>query len=156
MFFYAGGVDALYNFYDKNNRSFGVFAGLMVGWNSWSMGESKQCAGTAIYSPGGFDGGCVSTNKFFQQLLHTDSEYYPEFKTSSSFAFVQAVVNLGFRFNFTKHQGLEVGVRIPTINTPGYVSKGAFLEHNIVKVELNDSLTFRRDIAAFIDYVISF
>ncbi|WP_104758977.1 outer membrane protein [Helicobacter bizzozeronii] len=155
-FFYGGGMDMLHNFYGNDERSFGVFVGVMVGWSSWSMGQSQQCIGSTIYSRGGPIGGCVPTNKFFQEQVHINNKYYPGIKSSFSPAFVQVIVNLGFRLNFTKHQGIEMGIRIPTINDLNYASKGAFSEGMIAKIKVNDALILRRDVAAFINYVISF
>ncbi|WP_407645786.1 outer membrane beta-barrel protein [Helicobacter bizzozeronii] len=35
------GIDALYNFYKNNNRTYGVFTGVMVGGSSWLMENSR-------------------------------------------------------------------------------------------------------------------
>ncbi|WP_267891288.1 outer membrane beta-barrel protein [Helicobacter bizzozeronii] len=36
--FYGVGIDALFNFYERDKRTFGLFAGVMVGGSSWLMG----------------------------------------------------------------------------------------------------------------------
>ncbi|WP_104685342.1 outer membrane protein [Helicobacter bizzozeronii] len=154
--FYGGGMDMLYNFYDSNERSFGVFAGVVVGWSSWSMGKDKQCRWASIHKRGGGSSGCITMNEFFNEQVLINHKFYPGLKSSFSPAFVQLLVNLGFRFNFTKHQGLEVGVRLPTINNLYYVDRGTYAMGRMVKIKIDSALILRRDIVAFVNYVINF
>ncbi|GMB92336.1 hypothetical protein NHP200010_00470 [Helicobacter bizzozeronii] len=154
--FYGGGMDMLYNFYDSNERSFGVFAGVVVGWSSWSMGKDKQCRWASIHKRGGGSSGCITMNAFFNEQVLINHKFYPGLKSSFSPAFVQLLVNLGFRFNFTKHQGFEVGVRLPTINNLYYVDRGTYAMGRMVKIKIDSALILRRDIVAFVNYVINF
>ncbi|BCZ18324.1 hypothetical protein NHP190003_16060 (plasmid) [Helicobacter sp. NHP19-003] len=154
-FFYGGGIDMLYNFYDNNESSFGVFAGVMVGGSSWSMGKDKYCHWAGVYQHGE-PSGCVTLNQFFDKQASINDKYYPGLKSSYTPNFVQVIVNVGFRFNVNKHQGIEMGVRIPVIDDPYYTSKGTYSVGRFLKVDSKDTIVFRRDVAAFIDYVISF
>ncbi|WP_120955693.1 outer membrane protein [Helicobacter mehlei] len=154
--FYGGGMDMLYNFYDSNKRSFGVFAGVMVGWSSWSMGKDKQCRWSSIHKRGGGSSGCITMNEFFNEQVRINHKFYPGLKSSFSPAFVQLLVNLGFRFNFTKHQGFEVGVRIPTINNLYYADRGTYAMGRMLKIKIDSTLILRRNIVAFVNYVVNF
>nr|SFZ71472.1 OMP1108 [Helicobacter baculiformis] len=70
---------------------------------------------------------------------------------------MQVLVNLGFRANLSKHQGFELGVRIPTINDP-YFKVVMAKDADKGEVKKGDSITInlRRDVAAYINYVVSF
>ncbi len=148
--FYGVGIDALFNFYEKNNRTFGLFAGVMIGGSSWLMGggtaENGGCRWQARYQ-GNLVGPCLTMNKFLSQVVDNFNE--PNSKTKATFSptFVQFIVNIGFRTNFTKHQGFEFGVRIPTIDNPFYTetSTGGGM-----------TITFRRNVALYWNYVINF
>lgn len=153
--FYGGGIDMLYNFYDNDESSFGIFVGAMVGGSSWSMGKDRNCRWAGVYQHGE-PSGCVTLNQFFDKQANINNKYYPGLTSSFSPNFVQVIVNLGFRFNVNKHQGIEMGVRIPTINDPYYTSKGTYAVGRFLKVDEKDTIVFRRNVAAFINYVVSF
>ncbi|MFC3848155.1 outer membrane beta-barrel protein [Helicobacter baculiformis] len=57
----------------------------------------------------------------------------------------------------SKHQGFELGVRIPTINDP-YFKVVMAKDADKGEVKKGDSITInlRRDVAAYINYVVSF
>ncbi|GLH57627.1 hypothetical protein NHP214376_04140 [Helicobacter ailurogastricus] len=154
-FFYGGGLDMLYNFYDNDESSFGVFAGAMVGGSSWSMGKDKYCHWAGVYQHGQ-PSGCVTLNQFFDKQASINNQYYPGLKSTYAPNFVQVIVNVGFRFNVNKHQGIEMGVRIPIINDPYYTNKGTYAVGRLLKVNSKDAIRFRRNVAAFINYVINF
>ncbi|WP_104639044.1 outer membrane protein [Helicobacter bizzozeronii] len=155
--FYGGGMDMLFNFYDDGEHSFGVFGGAMVGGSSWFMGKDKYCNWANAYNYGRT--GCVTMNQYFKDQVRINGEHYPGLKTFFAPNFLQVIVNLGFRFNLTKHQGLEVGVRIPIINDPYYLNKGTYSSKmGILKrnINVNSVVKFRRNIVAFANYVINF
>ncbi|WP_120955838.1 outer membrane protein [Helicobacter mehlei] len=155
--FYGGGMDMLFNFYDDGEHSFGIFGGAMVGGSSWFMGKDKYCNWANAYNHG--TTGCVTLNQFFKDQARINSEHYPGLKTFFAPNFLQVIVNLGFRLNLTKHQGLEVGVRIPIVDDPYYLDKGTYTtKTGILKrsVNVNSIVTFRRNIVAFANYVINF
>ncbi|WP_120946184.1 outer membrane protein [Helicobacter labacensis] len=143
--FYGVGVDAIYNFYEKNGYNLGVFAGVMIGGSSWLMGTGYS-AGSCAYTNN--NNQCTTMNEQYQEMAKADKVYG---KTNFSPTFVQFIINIGFRTNFTKHQGVEVGVRIPTINDPYYTEKDT-LDNGGDKW----NLTFRRTIAIFANYVYNF
>ncbi|BEG57501.1 outer memeberane protein [Helicobacter sp. NHP21005] len=151
--FYGVGIDALFNFYEKKNKSFGVLAGVMVGGSSWLMGKGSidgQCAWSKD------NGQCTSMNNYFQeraQFFNTDEG----FKGSFTPTHVQVLVNLGFRANFSKHQGFELGVRIPTMNDP-YLTLTRTEDYAELGVKKGDAIAirFRRNIAIYANYVINF
>ncbi|WP_267892008.1 outer membrane beta-barrel protein [Helicobacter cynogastricus] len=51
--FYGIGFDALYNFYENNDHTYGIFAGVMIGGSTWLMGKAEKngkCFLTAVES----------------------------------------------------------------------------------------------------------
>ncbi len=85
-------------------------------------------------------------------------------KSTFSPTFVQFIINAGFRMNFTKHQGFELGVRIPTINDPYFKVTET---KAVVKVDDKGNLTgegkgseatlaFRRNASLYWNYVYNF
>ncbi|MFC3847067.1 outer membrane protein [Helicobacter baculiformis] len=144
--FYGAGVDMLYNFYENAERTYGVFAGVMLGGSSWLMGKSSykgQCVWQET-DPQGNPTNCVSMNQFYKQQM---KDLPDGVKGTFSPTYVQFLVNIGFRANFTQHQGFELGVRIPTINDPYATVTGGGMKA---------STTFRRTVAAFANYVYNF
>ncbi|WP_199767020.1 outer membrane protein [Helicobacter ailurogastricus] len=150
--FYGVGIDALFNFYEKKNKTFGVLAGVMVGGSSWLMGQGSingQCAWSDD------NGQCISMNNYF----HARAKNFDNdgFKGNFSPTHVQVLVNLGFRANFSKHQGFELGVRIPTMNDP-YLTLTRTEDYAEFGVKKGDaiSIRLRRNIAIYANYVINF
>ncbi|WP_328588094.1 outer membrane protein [Helicobacter vulpis] len=150
--FYGVGIDALFNFYEKKQHSFGVFAGVMVGGSSWLMGKG-YADGQCAYSND--SGQCVSMNSYFKERASFFNDY--GFKGNFSPTYVQVLVNLGFRANLTPHQGFELGVRIPTINDP-YLTLTRTQDYEEYGIKKGDSIniSFRRNIAIFLNYVYNF
>ncbi|CRF45354.1 outer membrane protein [Helicobacter heilmannii] len=156
--FYGVGIDALFNFYEKKNRTFGVFAGVMIGGSSWLEGKSYGPGGTCQWGLSDANGnytGCGTMNQYFSQMTKSDNE--PGTGTHDKFSptFVQFVVNIGFRSNLTKHTGFEVGIRIPTINTPYWTSKYTG-QPNEGNPNTTTTITFRRTVAIYANYVYNF
>ncbi|MFC3847265.1 outer membrane protein [Helicobacter baculiformis] len=157
-FFYGAGMDMLYNFYDSENRSFGLFGGVMVGGSSWELGKgykNGECQtreqGNGPVLPGAPQPACISMDKYYQESAkrnNTDGN-----KASFTSTYVQVVFNFGLRSNFTKHQGFEIGVRVPVINDPYYTYQQKSASDQD-KYTIN--FGFRRLVAAFVNYVINF
>ncbi|WP_163534383.1 outer membrane protein [Helicobacter suis] len=169
--FYGVGIDALLNFYDKNNSTFGVFAGVMIGGSSWLMGKGRQdgqCAWATALNNQGNPTNCVTMNDYYDQQAKMNNELAAisgnptGSKASFSPNYVQFIFNVGFRANLSKHQGFEVGVRIPTIDDPYYTftmpsttgsnNGGVSFTTGAYK----ETLTLRRNIAVYLNYVINF
>ncbi|WP_104640795.1 outer membrane protein [Helicobacter bizzozeronii] len=156
--FYGVGIDALFNFYEKGNRTYGVFAGVMVGGSSWLLGKGKndatgKCAWRTFDYATGKLSPCLTANQYFDELTKSDNKS-PGNKSTFSPTFVDFVFNFGFRTNFTKHQGFEFGVRVPTINTPYYTN--VYKAQNNGDQDSKTTVVFRRNVAIYANYVINF
>ncbi|WP_205437038.1 outer membrane protein [Helicobacter suis] len=147
--FYGAGIDALLNFYDENNSTFGVFAGVMLGGSSWLMGKGRQQDGQCVFATPLTD--CTTMNDYYNYY-----SYPPDYNAN----YVQFIFNVGFRANLSKHQGFEVGVRIPTIDDPYYTTSATTSSYGgttyYTQGSFKQTLTFRRNIAAYLNYVINF
>ncbi len=98
-FNYGGGADLLYNFFEGKNgvKTAGLFAGIALEGSSWlAAGQS------------GLTSAMNAVNKL------------PGVHASMHTSYFQLPINLGFRTNFTKHQGLELGLRIPLVTNYYY------------------------------------
>ncbi|MEJ8619274.1 Hop family adhesin HopZ [Helicobacter pylori] len=124
VFTYGVGTDVLYNFINdkttKNSKiSFGVFGGIALAGTSWLNSQYVNLA---------------TFNNFYS--------------TKMNVANFQFLFNLGLRMNLAKNKkkasdhvaqhGVELGVKIPTINTNYYSLLGAQLEYRrLYSVYLN-------------------
>ncbi len=124
VFTYGVGTDVLYNFINdkatKNNKiSFGVFGGIALAGTSWLNSQYVNLA---------------TFNNFYS--------------TKMNVANFQFLFNLGLRMNLAKNKkkasdhaaqhGVELGVKIPTINTNYYSLLGTQLEYRrLYSVYLN-------------------
>ncbi len=124
VFTYGVGTDALYNFINdkatKNNKiSFGVFGGIAIAGTSWLNSQYVNLA---------------TFNNFYSAKMNV--------------ANFQFLFNLGLRMNLAKNKkkasdhaaqhGVELGVKIPTINTNYYSLLGTQLEYRrLYSVYLN-------------------
>ncbi len=124
VFTYGVGTDVLYNFINdkatKNSKiSFGVFGGIALAGTSWLNSQYVNLA---------------TFNNFYS--------------TKMNVANFQFLFNLGLRMNLAKNKkkasdhaaqhGVELGVKIPTINTNYYSFMGAKLEYRrLYSVYLN-------------------
>ncbi|WP_423749862.1 SabA family sialic acid-binding adhesin [Helicobacter pylori] len=124
VFTYGVGTDVLYNFINdkttKNSKiSFGVFGGIALAGTSWLNSQYVNLA---------------TFNNFYSAKMNV--------------ANFQFLFNLGLRMNLAKNKkkasdhaaqhGVELGVKIPTINTNYYSFMGAKLEYRrLYSVYLN-------------------
>ncbi|WQS45865.1 outer membrane beta-barrel protein [Helicobacter pylori] len=124
VFTYGVGTDVLYNFINdkatKNSKiSFGVFGGIALAGTSWLNSQYVNLA---------------TFNNFYNAKMNV--------------ANFQFLFNLGLRMNLAKNKkkasdhaaqhGMELGVKIPTINTNYYSLLGAQLEYRrLYSVYLN-------------------
>ncbi|GAA8168671.1 outer membrane beta-barrel protein [Helicobacter pylori] len=129
VFTYGVGTDVLYNFINdkatKNNKiSFGVFGGIALAGTSWLNSQYVNLA---------------TFNNFYSAKMNV--------------ANFQFLFNLGLRMNLAKNKkkasdhaaqhGVELGVKIPTINTNYYSLLGAQLQ-------------YRRLYSAYLNYVFAY
>ncbi len=152
-FFYGAGVDALFNFYesDKHPRTFGAFVGAMLGGSSWLLGEGYNNTNCDTFT---YDGNRART---CASLNAQSAQKQEDTKTSFAPTFVQFSFNLGFRANFSKHIGVEAGVRVPVIDIPFYKAKNLTNNGDVRGgAGSSESFTFRRDIVFFTNYVHNF
>ncbi len=124
VFTYGVGTDVLYNFINdkttKNNKiSFGVFGGIAIAGTSWLNSQYVNLA---------------TFNNFYSAKMNV--------------ANFQFLFNLGLRMNLARNKkkasdhaaqhGVELGVKIPTINTNYYSLLGAQLQYRrLYSVYLN-------------------
>ncbi|MBM0624809.1 Hop family adhesin HopZ [Helicobacter pylori] len=124
VFTYGVGIDVLYNFINdkatKNNKiSFGVFGGIALAGTSWLNSQYVNLA---------------TFNNFYSAKMNV--------------ANFQFLFNLGLRMNLAKNKkkasdhaaqhGVELGVKIPTINTNYYSLLGTQLQYRrLYSVYLN-------------------
>ncbi|GAA9639915.1 outer membrane beta-barrel protein [Helicobacter pylori] len=124
VFTYGVGTDVLYNFINdkatKNSKiSFGVFGGIALAGTSW-------------------------LNSQFVNLANVNNYYKAKINTSN----FQFLFNLGLRMNLARNKkkasdhvaqhGMELGVKIPTINTNYYSLLGTQLQYRrLYSVYLN-------------------
>ncbi|WP_120945302.1 MULTISPECIES: outer membrane protein [Helicobacter] len=139
--FYGAGWDMLLDFYQSDTRSFGIFGGVMLGGTSWLLGGSDGACRADRYNLDTGDLACGPTGQSYAQMAKQLGKL-----ASYSPSYVQFAFNFGVRANVSKHNGLEVGVRAPVINTPYFVHKGDPIA----------SLHFRRMIVLFANYVVNF
>ncbi len=129
VFTYGVGTDVLYNFINdkatKNNKiSFGVFGGIALAGTSWLNSQYVNLA---------------TFNNFYS--------------TKMNVANFQFLFNLGLRMNLAKNKkkasdhaaqhGMELGVKIPTINTNYYSLLGT-------------QLSYRRLYSVYLNYVFAY
>ncbi len=129
VFTYGVGTDVLYNFINdkatKNNKiSFGVFGGIALAGTSWLNSQYVNLA---------------TFNNFYSAKMNV--------------ANFQFLFNLGLRMNLAKNKkkasdhaaqhGVELGVKIPTINTNYYSLLGTQLQYRrLYSVYLNYVLAY--------------
>ncbi|MFC3848515.1 outer membrane protein [Helicobacter baculiformis] len=159
--FYGVGLDALFNFYEKKNRTLGVFAGVMLGGSSWLMGKPSGNASCRWQLEGTTN--CVTMNQYFDKLIKNIDDSNATYRFSPTY--VQFIINMGFRTNFTKHQGFEFGIRIPTINDPYFTRTSTATETSGCNHPTSYmcggagsklAYTFRRNVSLYWNYVVNF
>ncbi|CRI32308.1 hypothetical protein HAL07_07830, partial [Helicobacter ailurogastricus] len=137
-FFYGVGIDALWTFFYNKGVEIGAFMGMAVGGASWALGAGKA---NGVCQTMVKDGDCVSLNHFYlkDSIGMSNINYSP--------TFVQWMFNFGVRANFGAHNGVEVGFRVPAINTPFYTNSST---------SQTDTYSFRRVIDLYANYVYNF
>ncbi|GAA8367237.1 hypothetical protein HpBT210_02780 [Helicobacter pylori] len=125
-FTYGVGFDALYNFYESKEgyNTAGLFVGFGLGGDSFIVqGESYLksqmhiCNNTA---------GCSA---------------------SMNTSYFQMPVEFGFRSNFSKHSGIEVGFKLPLFTNQFYKERG---------VDGSVDVFYKRNFSIYFNYMISF
>ncbi len=125
-FTYGVGFDALYNFYESKEgyNTAGLFVGFGLGGDSFIVqGESylksqmQICNNTA---------GCSAS-------MHT--------------SYFQMPVEFGFRSNFSKHSGIEVGFKLPLFTNQFYKERG---------VDGSVDVFYKRNFSIYFNYMINF
>ncbi|WRA90344.1 Hop family outer membrane protein HopJ/HopK [Helicobacter pylori] len=124
---YGLGIDYLYNFIDnaQKHSSVGFYAGFALAGSSW-VGR-----GLSMW---------VSETDFINNYL---TNYQAKMHTS----FFQIPLNFGVRVNIDRHNGFEMGLKIPLAINSFYETHGK---------GLNTSLFFKRLVAFNVSYVYSF
>ncbi|CRF45598.1 hypothetical protein HHE014_05630 [Helicobacter heilmannii] len=124
-FVYGAGVDALYNFYESKDGKYttGLFAGLMLDGSSWA----------------------VKGQSYYTYLMNYDNSHGGHAVMNTSY--FQIPINLGFRTNVNKHNGFEIGLRIPL--AVNYYFKG---ELDGVKTDI----AYKRNVSVYFNYVYNF
>ncbi len=125
-FTYGAGFDALYNFYESKEgyNTAGLFLGFGLGGDSFIVqGESYLksqmhiCNNTA---------GCSA---------------------SMNTSYFQMPVEFGFRSNFSKHSGIEVGLKLPLFTNQFYKERG---------VDGSVDVFYKRNFSIYFNYMINF
>ncbi|WRG71357.1 outer membrane beta-barrel protein [Helicobacter pylori] len=125
-FTYGVGFDALYNFYESKEgyNTAGLFVGFGLGGDSFIVqGESYLksqmhiCNNTA---------GCSA---------------------SMNTSYFQMPVQFGFRSNFSKHSGIEVGFKLPLFTNQFYKERG---------VDGSVDVFYKRNFSIYFNYMINF
>ncbi|MDU9760240.1 outer membrane protein [Helicobacter pylori] len=125
-FTYGVGFDALYNFYESKEgyNTAGLFVGFGLGGDSFIVqGESYLksqmhiCNNTA---------GCSA---------------------SMNTSYFQMPVEFGFRSNFSKHSGIEVGLKLPLFTNQFYKERGA---------DGSVDVFYKRNFSIYFNYMINF
>ncbi|WP_104749288.1 outer membrane protein [Helicobacter cynogastricus] len=131
-FVYGVGVDSLYNFFESKgyNTTSGIFLGLILVGSSWTI-DSKALATTL---------NTCKSNKTCK--LQMGQSYF------------QLPLTFGFRTNIGKHNGFEIGTRIPLLPMPYYYASMAtdYAEMGTYKQQIG----FRRNASVYFNYVYNF
>ncbi len=125
-FTYGVGFDALYNFYESKEgyNTAGLFLGFGLGGDSFIVqGESYLKSQMQICND---TAGCSA---------------------SMNTSYFQMPVEFGFRSNFSKHSGIEVGFKLPLFTNQFYKERG---------VDGSVDVFYKRDFSIYFNYMINF
>lgn len=125
-FAYGVGFDALYNFYESKEgyNTAGLFLGFGLGWDSFIVqGESYL--------------------KSQMQICNNTAGCSASMNTS----YFQMPVEFGFRSNFSKHSGIEVGFKLPLFTNQFYKERG---------VDGSVDVFYKRNFSIYFNYMINF
>ncbi|CRI34665.1 hypothetical protein HHE01_04660 [Helicobacter heilmannii] len=125
-FVYGAGVDALYNFYESKDGKYttGLFAGLMLDGSSWA----------------------VKGQSYYTYLMNYDNSHGGHAVMNTSY--FQIPLNLGFRTNVNRHNGFEIGLRIPLATN--YYFKGVNADG------MKTDIAYKRNVSVYFNYVYNF
>ncbi|AFI04800.1 outer membrane protein [Helicobacter cetorum] len=119
---YGVGVDYLYNFIDKNKLVVGAFLGFQLSGSSWSDSKSSQI-----------------------KTLKNELEQLGD-KVQIHTSYFQIPLMIGVRTNLNKHNGVELGVKIPLATQYYFKSSGM----------LNLEMSYKRAAVFYANYVYNF
>ncbi|MGN8434062.1 outer membrane protein [Helicobacter pylori] len=125
-FTYGVGFDALYNFYESKEgyNTAGLFLGFGLGGDSFIVqGESYL--------------------KSQMQICNNTAGCSASMNTS----YFQMPVEFGFRSNFSKHSGIEVGFKLPLFTNQFYKERG---------VDGSIDVFYKRNFSIYFNYMINF
>ncbi|MFP6183350.1 outer membrane protein [Helicobacter pylori] len=125
-FTYGVGFDALYNFYESKEgyNTAGLFVGFGLGGDSFIVqGESYL--------------------KSQMQICNNTTGCSASMNTS----YFQMPVEFGFRSNFSKHSGIEVGFKLPLFTNQFYKERG---------VDGSVDVFYKRNFSIYFNYMINF
>ncbi len=125
-FAYGVGFDALYNFYESKDgyNTAGLFLGFGLGGDSFIVqGESYL--------------------KSQMQICNSTAGCSASMNTS----YFQMPVEFGFRSNFSKHSGIEVGFKLPLFTNQFYKERG---------VDGSVDVFYKRNFSIYFNYMINF
>ncbi|MDU9767812.1 outer membrane beta-barrel protein [Helicobacter pylori] len=125
-FTYGVGFDALYNFYEskEGHNTAGLFVGFGLGGDSFIVqGESYL--------------------KSQMQICNNTAGCSASMNTS----YFQMPVEFGFRSNFSKHSGIEVGFKLPLFTNQFYKERGA---------DGSVDVFYKRNFSIYFNYMINF
>lgn len=125
-FTYGVGFDALYNFYESKEsyNTAGLFLGFGLGGDSFIVqGESYL--------------------KSQMQICNNTTGCSASMNTS----YFQMPVEFGFRSNFSKHSGIEVGFKLPLFTNQFYKERG---------VDGSVDVFYKRNFSIYFNYMINF
>ncbi len=125
-FTYGVGFDALYNFYESKDgyNTAGLFLGFGLGGDSFIVqGESYL--------------------KSQMQICNNTAGCSASMNTS----YFQMPVEFGFRSNFSKHSGIEVGFKLPLFTNQFYKERG---------VDGSVDVFYKRNFSIYFNYMINF
>ncbi|BEE30010.1 Outer membrane protein (Omp3) [Helicobacter pylori] len=125
-FTYGVGFDALYNFYESKEgyNTAGLFVGFGLGGDSFIVqGESYLKSQMHICND---TAGCSA---------------------SMNTSYFQMPVEFGFRSNFSKHSGIEVGFKLPLFTNQFYKERG---------VDGSVDVFYKRNFSIYFNYMINF
>lgn len=125
-FTYCVGFDALYNFYESKEgyNTAGLFVGFGLGGDSFIVqGESYL--------------------KSQMQICNNTAGCSASMNTS----YFQMPVEFGFRSNFSKHSGIEVGFKLPLFTNQFYKERG---------VDGSVDVFYKRNFSIYFNYMINF
>ncbi|WQY85600.1 outer membrane beta-barrel protein [Helicobacter pylori] len=125
-FTYGVGFDALYNFYESKEgyNTAGLFVGFGLGGDSFIVqGES-----------------------YLKSQMHICNNTIG-CSASMNTSYFQMPVEFGFRSNFSKHSGIEVGLKLPLFTNQFYKERG---------VDGSVDVFYKRNFSIYFNYMINF